>query len=248
MIPFPRVAHVLGLGLGVVLWPVTLACVLRNRRARAFHPDGTLYTARFVATDAVAERLAGPALARLAATFVRDEVESADVIGLAVRFGTASGPARPAEAQDVLTATFDGFLPAQLARGKATTNVHDFLDNDYRAIAPFVVPGAGIAYLRFRGLRRDAARAGAGNRRARLEAAISDGGASFVLELAPHATPTAWRALGRLDLQSPIEISQKQLAFSPFHSGRGIRPTGLLNGLRRANYWLSRFMRGGPMR
>lgn len=245
---FPRVSHVLGLGLGVVLWPITFACVLRNRRARAFHPDGSLYTARFIATDTAAERLAGPALVRLAATFVRDEVESPDVIGLAVRFGTSSGPARPADAQDVLTATFDGFLPAQLARGKATTNVHDFLDNDYRAIAPFVVPEAGIAYLRFRGVRRAAPSGAAASRRARLEAAISDGGASFELELAPLARPSVWRPLGRLDLQSPIEISQKQLAFSPFHSGRGIRPTGLLNGLRRANYWLSRFMRGGSMR
>jgi hypothetical protein len=244
------ITYVLGCLLGVLLLPVTLGFLIRNRFARAFHPDGTLYEAKFVELAREGGFLAGPALVRLSATMTRGEAEKPDVIGLVVRFGTnfaGAGVAQvPRDAQDVLTATFDGFRPAQLRRGKQTTNCHDFLDNDYRAIALYVVPGIGLAHLRFTGLRRPAEGGGKGTRAARLDEAIADGDARFVLEVSQGVD--AWLALGTLDLTRRLDASQKQLAFSPFRTGRGIRPTGLLNGLRRVNYVLSRFMRGGPMR
>jgi hypothetical protein len=241
------ITYVLGLFLGVLLLPLTFAFLVRNRFARAFHPDGALYEATFVPLAPAGAFLAGPALVRLSATMTRGDAEKPDVIGLVVRFGPgALGAPVPRDAQDVLSATFDGFRPAQLRRGKESTNCHDFLDNDYRAIALYVVPGIGLAHMRFTGLRRPAEGGGKGTRAARLDEAIADGDARFVLEVSQGVD--AWLALGTLDLARRLDASQKQLAFSPFRAGRGIRPTGLLNGLRRVNYLLSRFMRGGPMR
>jgi hypothetical protein len=243
---FHAVTYLLGCLLGFALYPLTLFFVVRHRFARAFHPDGTMYAARFVPLAPEGERLAGPALVRLAATFTRGELEQPDVIGLVVRFGATEADPHPRGAQDLLTATFDGFSRQQLERGRASTNVHDFLDNDYRAIALFVVPGIGLAHLRFTGLRRPAGASGRGTRGARLDEAIAAHDARFVLEVSQG--PDAWLALGALDLERRIAISQKQLAFSPFRQGRGIRPTGLLNGLRRPNYLLSRLLRGAAMR
>jgi hypothetical protein len=244
------ITYALGCVLGVLLLPLTFGFLVRNRFARAFHPDGALYEAKFVALAREGHFLVGPALVRLSATMTRGDAEKPDVIGLVVRFGASFGAGGvtqvPRDAQDVLTATFDGFRPAQLRRGRETTNCHDFLDNDYRGIALYVVPGIGLAHLRFTGLRRPAEGGGKGTRAARLDEAIADGDARFVLEVSRGVD--AWLALGTLDLTRRIDASQKQLAFSPFRAGRGIRPTGLLNGLRRVNYLLSRFMRGGPMR
>ena len=205
-----------------------------------------MYAARFVPLTREGEFLSGPALVRLSATFTRGEAEKQDVIGLVVRFGASESLLLPADAQDVLTATFDGFSRTQLERGRDTTNCHDFLDNDYRGIARYLVPGMGLSRLRFTGLRRPAAGGGKGTRIARLDEAMAARDARFVLECSQGVD--AWLALGTLDLERRIDISQKQLAFSPFRAGRGIRPTGFLNGLRRANYVLSRFMRGARMR
>src|SRR3982751_2365306 len=116
------ITYALGCFLGVLLTPVTFAFLVRNRFARAFHPDGALYEAKFVALAREGDFLAGPALVRLSATMTRGDAEKPDVIGLVVRFGAPSGKEGgaggvtrvPRDAQDVLTATFDGFRPAQL--------------------------------------------------------------------------------------------------------------------------------------
>jgi len=159
------ISHVLGTFFGVLLLPLTLAFVLRNRLHRAFHPDGEVYTGHFAPLVPEGDFLDGPALARLSATMTRGEAEVADILGLAVRFGArlTGSPARIEDhegMQDLLAATFSSFAPKQLARAKACTNVHDFLDNDYQAVARYLVPGVGLCRLRWTGLRRAAAAGG----------------------------------------------------------------------------------------
>jgi hypothetical protein len=240
------VLHLLGAVCGLLLLPLTIFFVIRHR-TRAFHPDGTVYAGRFEPLCPAGEPLAGPLIARLAATFIRGvDAEKPDVIGLAVRFGGSEDTPKPPRAQDLLSATFDGFAPRQLAAGKAGTNVHDLLDNDYRAIARYHVPTLGIVHLRWSGLRRRAAPGGSGTRAARLAEAIAADEARFVLEASQGVD--AWLSLGILHLTSRVEISQKSLAFSPFRGGRGLRATGFLNGLRRPNYVVSQFLRGAWMR
>ena len=246
MLVVHAVLHVLGVFLGLLLLPVTIFFVVRHRFQRAFHPDGTVYAARFAALAPAGEPLVGPALVRLSATFTRGEVEKPDVVGLVVRFGASEAAPCPPGAQDLLSATFDGFRPAQLERGKQSTNVHDFLDNDYRAIALYRVSGLGPVRLRWSGLRRTAEAGGDGSRGARLAEAIADDDARFVLEASQGVD--AWLALGTLHLERRVDVSQKSLAFSPFRAGRGIHATGLLNGLRRPSYVMSRILRGAWMR
>ena len=242
--------HVLGSLLGVALYPVTLGFLIRNRFARAFHPDGTVVAATFVARGAEGAFLAGPAIARLSATMVRGEAEKPDVLGLVVRFGARAEAPQPRDAQDVLSASFDSFAPARLKAALKKTNCHDYLDNEYRAVALYDVPGIGLGHMRFVGVRR--ASNGAQTRGERLDEAMAAREARFELQVstsgASSDSSAEWRTLGLLDLEKRLDLSQKQLAFTPFRSGRGIRPTGFVNGLRRANYLLSRFMRGAPMR
>ena len=240
------VTHAIGVALGFGLYPLTAAFVLRHRFQRAFHPDGLVYVGRFEALVPEGQALAGPAIARLSATLTRAEAEEPDVIGLVVRFGASESSPCPSDAQDSLAATFEGFAPAQVKQAFRTTNVHDFLDNDYRAVSLYRLPGIGPARLRWSGVRRPAGPGGRGTRMARLDEAVAADDARFVLEASQGVD--AWLALGILHLERRIDLPQRPLAFSPFRDGRGIAATGFLNGLRRPSYVLSQLLRGTWMR
>ncbi|HEX6835516.1 MAG TPA: hypothetical protein VF334_03030 [Polyangia bacterium] len=234
--------ELLGRIVGVLLAPLVFLVALA-KGARAFHPDGGVFRAevRAIAVDAplvsVAERLAGPALARLSAAMVRGEVEKPDVLGLGLRFGAAG-------AQDLLLATFDGFGPRQLRAARATTDVHDFLHNDYRAVSPFRFDGAGRWVLHARG---EAAGQGA-TRAERLAQAMASGRA--VLRVEAHALDAADgpRPLVDVVLVGRASVPPASLRLSPFHDGLGLRPIGFLAGIRWAVYpvsQLARRLRGG---
>lgn len=238
--------ELLGRMVGVLVAPLVFL-VAFVRRARAFHPDGGVFRAevRATAVDAalrpVAERLAGPALARLSAAMARGEVEKPDVLGLGLRFGAAG-------TQDLLLATFDGFGPRQLRAALASTDVHDFVHNDYRAVSPFRLDGAGLVTLHARG---EATGGGDGGTRAeRLEQAMAAGRA--VLHLEAHALAAdgeqAVRPLVDVVLVGRASVPPSSLRLSPFHDGLGLRPVGFLAGIRWVVYPVSQFarrLRGG---
>jgi hypothetical protein len=224
------VGMVLGMVLGALLAPLVFLVAL-VRGARVFHPDGVVHRARFTALGdhPAARALDGPALARLAPTFTSVASQKPDVIGLAVRFrrdDTAS-PAPADGDQDVLSATFDSFLA--LGAGRASTNVHDVLDNTFRTVASFALPGGGAHRLRWVGVPID--------RPASLPA-LADPElarrARFVLEISQDGD--AWLAIGTLALGARVDVDQRALELTPFRTGRGVRPVGFLNGIRRVVY------------
>jgi hypothetical protein len=229
--------EVLGRAVGT-LWGPPFRATSERRHARALHAEGICLRAEVVPvrTDPpfteVAERLAGPALARLSTATWRSWREWPDILGAAVRF--LRGPhlteqASPGD-QDILFATLRHFWtipPAFL-----TTHVHDWLENDYYAIAPFIVQGLGRAKLRLTSLRDGPRRQG--SRVRRLRESMRAGNALLTLEVFPqeHGLPHTWTPLADLLLRDEVSLDPERLRFNPFQDGLGITPRGFLHAIR----------------
>lgn len=204
-----------------------------------FHPEGSVYRARVEAVPGpfsmLAQRLEGPALARLSTAWWRGGKEWLDALGIAVRLGRDPGTeARPGD-QDLLFATIR--YPWTMPFAPLTTEQHDFLANDYYAVSPFDVTGVGRAKLRLVSSRPR--RLAASKRGARLVEAVERGEAWLQLEL-----QTAKREpVARIVLLEPAQVDQERLRFPPFRDGKGISPRGFVHGLRRATYLLSQVAR-----
>jgi hypothetical protein len=252
-----RSTEALGRAIGGVLSPITGEGSLL-RRARLFHPDGVLFRAdvrplvREGAVGELAQRLAGPALVRLSSAWWRHEKELPDALGIAVRFCGRAPTATTVEAsardQDLLFATFQHIWSLPLA--PLTTNVHDYLANEYHAILPFYVLGLGRVKFRLLPTRQRGAH---GRRRERLERAVAAGNAIFTLEVmetgglgARLRSParvlrmSRWQPVEVIDLEERSLVDQEALSFTPFHAGRGIMPIGPFQMMRAATYAASR--------
>jgi hypothetical protein len=229
----------LGRAAGWAMAPFTFAVSLL-RRARMFHPEGTVYRAAIETMPGpfanVARRIEGPALARLSTALWRGGREWTDVLGLALRIGRDPGVVpRPGD-QDLLFATIR--YPWTMPFAPLTTRQHDYLANDYFAVSPFDVDGIGRAKLRVRGPRP---RGVTGRDRGeKLRNAIRSGDANFIFELLVRGR---WEAIAKVSLQERIEVDQARLRFSPDRCGRGFVPRGFVEGLRRGTYFLSQLAR-----
>jgi hypothetical protein len=223
-----------GLVAGVVLAPIT-ALVSWLRRARMFHPDGAVYRATVEVAESaprdlrmVGHRLAGQVLVRLSGAWWRAPREWPDVLGMAVRWA-------PPDTQDLLLATIRFPLTTPLA--PLATNVRSFLWNHYHAVSPFLVAPVGRVKLRMRSPR---IRNGRGvSRMAHLAREVDAGRATWTLEarrLGPPFYLRRWEPVARLTLQRRVTIDEAALRFSPFITGRGLRPIGFVHGLRAATY------------
>jgi hypothetical protein len=220
------------------LWGPPFRVASERRHARSLHPEGICLRAEVepVRTDPpftdVAERLAGPALVRLSTALWRGGREWPDILGAAVRFRRDSHlteEAAPSD-QDILFATLRHMWtipPAVL-----TTDVHDWLENDYYAIAPFTVAGLGRAKLRLTTMRDGAGRQG--SRVERLRAAMEDGDAFLTFELLPQepGLPHTWTPLADIFLRHEVTLDPERLRFNPFRDGLGITPRGFLHSTR----------------
>jgi hypothetical protein len=245
---------------GVLLAPLTFA-LSWARRARMFHPDGTLFRAEvrplaeLGPPDGLARRLAGAGLVRLSSAWWRGGKEWRDVLGCALRFGPE---------QDLLFATIRS--PWTMALAPLTTETHDYLANDYYAVSPFEAEGVGLVKLR---LRRPPpvplAHPGHLSREEQLRRQVAAGQAAFTLEwlrlpptrglrgaVAGARAGTAldpaarWEPVVEVKLLEPVAMDQRALRFSPFRDGRGLSPRGFVHALRRAAYAASRAGRGAP--
>jgi len=224
---------------GWLLAPVTGTLSLL-RQARMFHPEGAVYRARVEALPGpfpgLGRRLEGPALARLSTAWWRGGKEWMDALGLAIRLGRDPGvEAHPGD-QDLLFATIQHPWTTLLA--PLTTEQHDFLANDYYAVAPFDVAGLGRTKLRMVASRPR--RLHAADRGGRLREAVERGEASFRLEM---RVEDRWVQVARLVLLEPVQLDQERLRFSPFRDGKGLTPRGFVHGLRRATYLFSQLAR-----
>jgi len=233
-----RTIEALGRAMGGLLSPLTGEGSL-IRRARLFHPDGVVYRAEARplasagAPSELARRLAGPALVRLSSAWWRHEKELPDVLGVAVRFCETTTPraeAAPRD-QDLLFASFQHIVTLPFA--PITTNVHDFLGNDYHAVLPFYASGLGRVKFRLLPMH---VRSASGSRRERLDAAVAAGMALLRLEVQKDKPGSSWQEVGVIELLDRALVDQDALAFSAFRAGRGITPVGPFQMLRAATY------------
>lgn len=248
-----RLREAVGRALGWLLAPAAWQGA-RLRRARLFHPDGVVYRAevRPIAAEGaaagLAARLAGPALVRLSGGLLRwrgGDRARPDVLGVAVRFRESeavSAEVAPGD-QDLLFASFR-FLWS-LPLGPLTTDVRDFLGNRYYAVLPFDVAGVGPARFRLVPVRTSPTSAEkGGDRRERLERAVAAGAA--VLRLEMRLRRRRWAAVAEIALRERVQVDQQSLRLTPFHTGRGIVPRGLIQATRAAAYAASQRGRGAP--
>lgn len=235
--------RVVGAGLSPAVFLASFA-----RGKRVFHPGGLTYRGRVIPMagdprlEAVAERLSGFALLRLSSALFAGPAERQDALGVAVRF--RKDPEITAEAadgdQDLLTVSFDSLLGA--GRGIVKTEYHDFLANDYWAIAPFEVAGLGKAKLRLVGSRSGPA-TNEVTREERLLQAARAGKAWLRLDALPEGEDT-WLSIAQITLEEPALVDQHALKFYPFRDGKGLTPRGFQHGLRLAAYRASEAARG----
>jgi hypothetical protein len=210
------------------------------RRSRVLHPVGELFEGSIepgVAPDdlaPLAEALRGGALVRLsAALWKRRASRLPDVLGCAIRIYDGD-----AGDQDLLLATIR--RPWTTGLAPLTTDVRDYLANDYFSVSPFALEGiAQRFYLRLRPLRRGGR---GGTRRERLIAALDEGAVTFAIE-ASYRPRSQWREVATLRLDRFAAEDAARVTFDPFRTGRGIAPRGVIHALRHGPYAASQAMR-----
>jgi len=234
----------LGMLVGLLL-AIPIFFISVGRKARTVHARGVVCAAEVTPLDdAIGPRLAGPALVRLSGAFEDEDSPAKDVLGLEVRLRKAGDPDRALDVgdQDVLFGTFESFATA--SADKRRVDQHDYLNNQYASVTPWLVPERGIAHLRL--LPPAAADAGRGaTRTARLDADLAAGRATMTLEVrrGDAHTPVA-----RIALVERLPVDGADLRVSMFRTGRGLVPTGFRNGIRAIVYPASqagRRLRGG---
>lgn len=217
------------------------------RRARFFHPEGVCYGATVSPLPAspqwapLQERLRGGALVRLSSAWWRGGKEWPDVLGCAVRFGVGEAAAERGAGglQDVLFATIP--YPFLTPLGPLFTRVHDFLDNTYWGVAPFQIDGVGLVRLEL--VSPPPASRPELSRQDKLDEAVAAGAAVLVLRARTLRPQGEWTALAELRLLDKRALDQEALRFSPFRTGRGVRPRGFVHAMRRPVYALSQLTR-----
>lgn len=160
--------------------------------------------------------------------------------------------------QDVLLGTFESFHTA--ARDRAATDAGNYLSNRYSTVTPWWVVGIGPSILRLTPAqsvsdRRDVRNAPAiasgsdasastmnapSNRLQRLELALAQDGARFVLTLERGKSSTE---IAELRIIAPAAIEGRLLRASMFRTGRKLRPVGFRNGIRATLYPMSQLGR-----
>lgn len=208
------------------------------RKARAFHPRGSVCRAEITALDdAIGPRLAGPARVRFSSSTADENALSPSIIGMAIKLDN----------QDLVVATFESFMKVNEAT--KTTNVADYMANQYGSVAPWRVRGVGPIWVRAIPS-SESGKATTGTRTERLEADIAANRATFTLELrdGPGAGDPVRARVAELRLLERFPDDDPAFRISMFNTGRGVVPTGFRNGLRALVYpvsQLARRVRGG---
>jgi len=224
------------------LWGPPFKAIAAQRHARSLHAEGICLRAEVLPRldepgfQDVAARLAGPALVRLSTAGWRGGKEWPDILGAAVRLlrdEHITEEASPGD-QDLLFSTMRHMWT--LVPALFTTQVHDWLENDYFGIAPFTVDGAGKMKLRLTTPRGSAPPHG--SRVQRLQHALRAGTALLTVEARSldSGRPSTWTPLADIFLREEVTLDPERLRFDPFHTGLGIQPSGFLHAMRRSAY------------
>lgn len=234
---YQRVTDSAGLAAGELLAPLA-GVGSELRHARLFHPRGLTLRARAFPTSAsgphrtAGSRLAGDVLVRFSSGWWKRH-EWPDVLGCALRFTKANPPIGKPTAgdQDLLLATIRHPLTTLLA--PFTTNVKDYLANDYFGVSPFRVEPLGEVTLRLVPERLPSM---GHTRDARLLFAMLNRTVRMVLEARPRHRGAPYQALAIVELLEPFGLKDDRLRFDPFQTDRGFEPVGFVHHLRVAAY------------
>ena len=120
-----------------------------------------------------------------------------------------------------------------------TTNAHDFLANQFFAVAPFEVHGHDRVELRLVAIDPPH---GTGTRADKLRGAVDAGRCVWHLEARKTLTRD-WHAVARLTFDRELEVDQEALHFDAFRTGAGLEPVGLVHAIRKAVYAASQAAR-----
>jgi hypothetical protein len=139
--------------MGVIAAPIFFVLASARRYSHVFHNRGDCADADVTVADGVppqyrslAERLTGHAFVRLSDSLTVRKARWPDVLGCAIRFGGyVDDPAIEGD-QDLLFATVR--RPWTMLLAPFSTNVHDYLANDYFTVSPFYAPRTGTAITR----------------------------------------------------------------------------------------------------
>jgi hypothetical protein len=236
----------LGRAVGWAVAPI-FGFVSLVRHARTFHPRGPTLHATVsrqpgapLSLAPLANRLLGPALVRFSGALWKRSEQRPDVLGCAIRLrSTPSATAAPATGdQDLLFATI--LRPWTMPFAPLTTDVHDYLANDYYAVSPFDVGLEHPVYLRLHPTQPSSQRTG--TRDARLTHRIEHKAASLNLELSPRPFGP-WAPVVRITLDRIAPIDGEALRFRPFRQGRDVHPRGFIHAMRIGVYRLSQLAR-----
>ncbi|HVK98980.1 MAG TPA: hypothetical protein VM553_04175, partial [Dongiaceae bacterium] len=239
------ISDIVGLWLGYCVSPVLAAGTL-IRRARVFHPGGTVYHGVVKPHPNVkspyfelAKNLSGGAIVRFSSSAWKNESILPDALGFSIRFRVGKPPHINIEegAQDLILVTSPGLelLPVYLF----TTNQHDFLANTFYGAAPYKVADQSRSLIR---VVPSAVNTTGKTREEKLANAVAQGIAVLQLEVATKDVPDRWHPVVEVRLDHAYE-PKRPITFSPFHAGLGIQPQGFINYLREGPYVFSQFIR-----
>ncbi len=225
-----------------------LAAASFVRHARVLHPDGETFVADVVPDPAtpdahrdLALRLRGRALARFSGAMWKGDVERFEVLGVALRFTDATCPTVDPRAgdQDLLFATI--VSPFTMGLSPFTTDATSFFRNHYWAVSPFEVDRRRVKFRLSPIEPHDSDRDGSSRYEALRKSAAS-GRARFRLEIR-STLRVRWWPLASIELARCAEVDEQALRFSPFRTGRGIVPRGVVHAMRGPVYAASQWAR-----
>ncbi|MFT3776056.1 MAG: hypothetical protein QM820_62730 [Minicystis sp.] len=114
-----------------------------------------------------------------------------------------------------------------------TTDVRDFLANNYGAVLPSRAPGLGLVDFR---LVPEPIAAGGKDRNERLAHAVMEGRAVLTLQVRERRAGARYRDLAQITLRERVAGGGEDLRFDPAHAGLGIEPAGVLQAIRAVVY------------
>jgi hypothetical protein len=227
-----------------LLFPVFLA-----RGVRIIHHSGVVYSARIVPPSGVAAgayadlaaRLAGPALVRFSGSLGTGE-DKRDALGISMRLHCQPRPSSLfcKGDQDLFFITAPSLARKKLRSGVNKTRLDDFLANTYWAASAYEVDGLSRVSLRL--IPSGGGEEGA-DRKERLQRAIERGVARLRLEVVPLGSEIGVPVAEVHPGPRLTDEMDTRLGLVPGSSGRGLRPSGFLQGLRVGPYATSQFAR-----
>jgi hypothetical protein len=224
---------------------------------------------------ALAERLGGNAFVRFSDALTRRRARWPDVLGCAIRFGGhVMDPAVHGD-QDLLLATirrpwtmplspfttkvgdylandYFGVSPFSVStspagdRGGVVERVWLRLRPEAREPGAIVTFASSAPISSLRTSAHEGRDHAAEQRRRRLERAIANGAAAFMLGVG-HGPWGPFTPLVGIQLVAARLTDPPGFAFDPFRNGRGVEPQGFVHAMRRGAYGSSRRARGGDV-